>query len=147
MCWISNKAEKRVAKEDIKTFKVGIKMGDNNFRSYYYNHYYMPLQKYETEICVVYIEGEISITKGFHSYNPKFCRVALDINPWRTRWSVLCEVKGKGGALLDWYIGFINTLFIAECTIPKGAEYYENEFGEIVSNQIIIESIKPIEEQ
>ena len=35
----------------------------------------------------------------------------------------------------------------AECILPKGTEYYENEYGEIISNQIVIKELKPLKDE
>ena len=37
-------------------------------------------------------------------------------------------------------------LAFVKCTIPKGATYYENEIGEIASDQITIDDIMPIDD-
>lgn len=145
MCWESKKAERRVAKEDIKTFKVGIKGSGGNFCSYYYHHLYTPLQKYKVHMHSTFISGTLIVDVGFHSYNSKCCRVSLVDSVTPSRCDIVYDNKKNGVELLDWYSNRLNALLMAECIIPKGAEYYENKLGEIVSNQIIIESIKPIE--
>ena len=146
MCWRSKNAVKQVAKEDIKTFKVGMKMGDNYFKSYYFTHLYKPLQKYETEMCVLDTkEDGFAITHGFHSYDPEFCKISLGKIVIGKCWDVF-YVNKETMKLLNWYTDFLCKLLVAECIIPKGTTYYENEHGEIVSEAIIIKQLKPIEE-
>ena len=36
-------------------------------------------------------------------------------------------------------------MYKLNCIIPKGSEYYENEFGEIVSNRLLVKSAEKID--
>lgn len=135
MCWSSKILEKKIATEDIKTFKVGYERV-TKLRSYYRWFIYDFNQLYETEIYPEYSEGLYAITQGFHSYNPKKCTYERCFNEVDKNYS---KVQSKTiGKLIDKYFGDTS---VFECIIPKGSEYYENEDGEIVSNQIIIKKI------
>lgn len=131
MCWSTNlQLEKRTASKDIKVFKVG-NIVDGQLMSYYQGFYYDFNQPYRTDVIPTSYYGSYFIYQGFHSYNPKKCKyIKADTTGW---WIV------KSGRIdLDTYDSTTN---IIECIVPKGAEYYQNEHGEIVSNQIIINKI------
>lgn len=132
MCWITeSKLEKRTASKNLKVFKVGA-VFDSYFKSYYYDFLYDFNLTYSTTVEPVCLPlGSHYILNGFHSYNPKKCKCAVAET---TGW--LCVKSGR----IDLDI-YDNTANIVECTIPKGATYYENKHGEIVSNQIIIKSV------
>ena len=40
-----------------------------------------------------------------------------------------------------YYDGYFCPVTMVECTIPKGAEYWENKDGEIVTNSLIINRV------
>lgn len=130
MCWASETLKKRIATEDIKVFKVVDIIG-GKLRSYYYSYRYDFNQPYRTYVKPVFYPDQPRIFNGFHSYNPKKCKYVKD--KITGEWHVKC------GRI---YLDTLNCdCHIVECTIPKHSEYYENEYGEIVSNQIIINKI------
>ena len=145
MCWSSKTLEKRIANEDIKVFKVGYER-NAKLDSYYRWFLYDINRLYETAIHPERFEELYVITQGFHSYNRKkcsyFCKIKDNIILHKIK-DIQINVRTKiTGKIIDRYYGnIIDSIKIFECTIPKGAEYFENEDGEIVSNQIIIKKI------
>lgn len=139
MCWVSSQAVKQVAEEDIKVFKIGERY-EGMFCSMYKGFKYQLNQLYTS--CCIDIEFQdyndrFVGSRGFHSYDPSmaYLEISKNVIP---RWSV----RTRQGAL-DFDTGDANYVK-AECIIPKGSEYYENEWGEIISNQIIIKNFESI---
>lgn len=156
MCWTSKfSPHKQTARENVPIFKIGrfygivVKSYFQHF-SYELNHKYIMETKLELKVRVItrkstkivngliafvdtgeVIGTEISIDKGFHSY------------------SIDCAYK-------KWYDSIIVSLIsgheanyseqasIIEGYIPEGAHYYENEKGEIVSDQIVLTNYRNI---
>ncbi len=132
MCWISKKSiQPIIATEDISVIKVlskHIRLYKEVLISPYYGMEYKLDELYETDIKVEHGDCITSISEGFHSYSLK------------------CPLKKTSNALIVWtkdctnvITGYIDnvtpdTVYLA--VIPKGATYYENDNGEIVSNQI-----------
>ena len=104
---------KQIATEDISIFKLMEKVTPFNCVSFiqYFNYNYKHLYSLGSVIVVETGDYDYKINEGFHSYD-------------------IC--------LLPEFEVIRNSLVIG--IIPKGAVYYKNAFGEIVSNQIIITS-------
>jgi hypothetical protein len=132
MCWISNnKPERLVAKEDITVYKVVQMYPDGNILSYFNDFPYKLREIYNTVITVKHLKDSYNdfyfVEEGFHSYN---YQLEIGIDPYRN----IPVADDKCGG--EYYgVGIYGML----CVIPKGAEYYVNEYGDIVST-----SIKPI---
>lgn len=113
MCWTSVILNKQVAKQDYTVYKFVKFDTFDTCKSSVYNYTYTfeKLNKLEQSLMPTKKDSIYIIDKGFHSYiNLKILYFIEDVT------------KGC----------------IAECTIPKGAECYVHDYGEIVSNQIII---------
>ena len=89
------------------------------------------------------------VNKGFHSYSHRINTISKCINEYvQTNWEryeiAFChkvEVVDqcrRGSYFYDFYI--------AECHIPAGSTLYSNEFGEYVSDRIVIDKLLDIEE-
>ena len=70
------------------------------------------------------------IDDGFHSYDKSLCIYKIILGRYYVIYS-----KSVPGFLLD-YLSLKNPICKGQFIIPKGSKYYENEYGEIVSNQI-----------
>lgn len=139
MCWVSTEAIRQVAKEDIKVFKIG-ENHEGMFCSMYKGFEYQLNQLYTSCIDIESQDynNRFVGSQGFHSYDPSIVHLKISKNNEILRW----EVKTIHGRL-DYDTDGINNVK-AECVIPKGSVYYENDFGEIISNQIIIKNFEPI---
>lgn len=164
MCWTGYKSSLKIADNDIKVYKAMYvtEPKDNSEKP----RYYAPLTVFEYEIGKLYKInrlktepsynfGKVKIDAGYHSFS-------LDC---KHRKHVYGQGKFTYTAILNKYGGenfkFINNkpilmpvaglkghynatvcaklkLVLLECIIPKGARYYENEEGEIVSNKLIL---------
>ena len=73
--------------------------------------------------------GTCVIQEGYHSYK----WIAIDnTNPHER-----CLYLGNYNFALKENLSLYKHCCIATFMVPKGAKYYENEFGEIVSSEII----------
>lgn len=113
MCWNNDEAIKKIAKNNFTVYKLVKFDTFDTCKSLVYNYVYTfkKLHKLEYSIIVKEKNNICFIDEGFHSY---------------TNLRILSFVED------------IISGCIVECTIPKGAEYYVNNYGEAVSNQIII---------
>lgn len=131
MCWIGRKDNKQVAKRDFYVYKVGLVMG-KTFISLFRNHIYrikgsnpiIPLEPVKDNYEIIEIEA------GYHSY--KEVSIEFYSNP-----------NFRDIYLGDAIKGFVDEfrlyshLYLCTFIVPKGAEYYINSRGEIVSSNII----------
>ena len=159
MCWKTNKLELATAKtanKPIKAFKVCRKTEDENISASYYRTclyevnetYGVDMEIPETNDCFLY-----GVHKGIHSYNPDnvIIRVTHDYSAYNIPSDLtlyyldLIEIFSENNIRLDYFVTIKESLTRMECTIPEGATYYENEFGELVSNTITVNSIETIE--
>lgn len=136
MCWMCSKAEKKIVEEDIKVFKIGESHG-GMFYSMYKGFKYQLNKLYSINIRINKDDDGVFVgSKGFHSYDPFIANLEIYDKDVFPRWVVYAGVR----KLDVGNIGYVK----AECVIPKGSEYYENENGEIISNQIIIKNVEQI---
>lgn len=156
MCWTSKfSPHKQTARENVPIFKIGwfygiiVKSYFQHF-SYELNHKHIMETKLEPKLKIItkksfkvvngetkivdtgkVIGTEISIDKGFHSYS---------INCACKKWcdSIIVSLTGCEVA------NYSKQASIIEGYIPEGAHYYENEKGEIVSDQIVLTNYRNI---
>ena len=110
MCWKSNNfISPKIATNDIEVYKI-LRVVDESISSRCFEFYWKLGIQYETNVC---FKGE-----GFHSSKeyPK-----VNSYNWYTD-KIL-------------FIKFTNDR-IFKAVIPEGSIYYENEYGEIVSNKL-----------
>lgn len=130
MCWISNgTAIRKIAEKDFYVYKIGQVMWDNIFISYIKKYQYIPKCSNITIPLILTTYGAVGdvIREGYHSYK----WVALD----NTRPGDRCLYLGN-------YISKVSLekyrcCYVGTFIIPKGAEYFENKYGHIVSSDII----------
>ena len=140
MCW-RGKNERKIAKEDIKVFKVVIADKNNSFfNSIYYKFIYRLGFIYSSRIKKKLFDStQIKITKGIHSYS-KYCKIAIsgDLLFIRNR------MNNEAIDVFSKYSLFSQQNFYRlECIIPRGSAYYENEHGEMVSSRLkIVKAMK-----
>ena len=132
MCWTGNgTAIKKIAERDFYVYKIGKVIRDaifvSDIRGYNYVPKYpnriVPLVPYST--CV----DSYIIDRGYHSYK----WIALDdYYP-----NVRCLCLGNYNPALKESLEGYKFCCIATFIVPKGAEYFENKYGHIVSSEII----------
>ena len=131
MCWVGGKAAKQVAEKDFYVYKIGRVPLDSIFVSHLKNFDYVPKNRNrKIPLIVQYPCRDIYvIQEGYHSYK----WIAFDnINPYER-----CLYLGNYYFALKENISLYKHCCIATFIVPKGAKYYENEFGGIVSSEII----------
>lgn len=147
MCWTTYKFPKRrKAKKDVPIFKVLRK----HQRAFFYPEFEYTLgKKYKTTkmknyLSILYeyyilkhsvtiLKRSVTIHKAFHSYSGD---LRLDI----TESDATIHLKNGRFEIYHDY----EQPVVAYGVIPKGATYYVNEKGEIVSNEIILYSLKTL---
>ena len=147
MCWKSKeKKTSQIAGEDIFVYKVMLQNPDTGrYKSLYYEMEYEPGKVYSTYMEPIDVgplceKCRIMINKGFHSYNADKTEIVKGIS--MNHWSI--NSKETKDFWLDMIYGFsylddeYKELVAVKCIIPKGACYYENELGEMVSDQLMV---------
>lgn len=153
MCWTTfdiRRTVGRVAKNDIEVYKVMVMKpleDEELFYSAYRDFPYKKgdLYKLGSKIKIeMLIEESITyyrIFKGFHSYNSQSTFLCKEHNNRRESLAVYSINKEKVDSYIENDGITPRILKKVRCIIPKGSVYFENEFGEIVSNKIIIKNV------
>lgn len=130
MCWTSDIAIKKIAKRDFYVYKIGKIIWNTIFVSDIRGYTYVP--KCPNRIVPLVTcnpcTGVYMINRGYHSYK----WVALD-DSYPDRCLCLGNYKSALKESLEGY----KFCCIATFIVPRGAEYFENKYGHIVSSEII----------
>ena len=140
MCWFTNKKLKfKIAKENISIYKICCKE-DDKILSYYKKFEYRLGWLYNTNFEVAFDDKMSEIYKGFHSYslNKTYYEKYYDIIRVFKNESFIELILESDGNKLDAYSFGI----VVSGYIPKGSAYAINEYGEYVSNSIILNKIE-----
>ena len=131
MCWIGTKAIQKIAEKDFHVYKIGRVLGNGILVSYIKNFDYIPKFRNRTIFLTVQIpcRGTCVIQEGYHSYK----WIAFDDINSHER----CLYLGNYYPALKENASLYKYCCIATFIVPKGAEYFENENGHIVSSDII----------
>lgn len=136
MCWVSNKTPVlKTAEEPIPVFKVLYRNMESAYFNFRYHLHNKILQKLGTPQIAV---TRSFIYEGIHSYDAETS--IIKDHPNDSDFFVI--VSKKDDMNLDTFSKgpYIQVMGV----IPEDAEYYRNEWGEIVSNSIILKEIKEI---
>ena len=132
MCWIGNgTAIKKIAERDFYVYKIGKVIRDAIFVSDIRGYSYIPKCPNRIVPLVPYslcVDSYI-IDRGYHSYK----WVALD----DTYPNCGCLCLGNYNPALKESLEGYKFCCIATFIVPKGAEYFENKYGHMVSSEII----------
>jgi hypothetical protein len=135
MCWIGEN-KYRVAKDAIPVFKIGLSRKNIAFSYFYYFKYEVGKTYYEDIIRYPYdVLDKVIILEGLHSYSMD-AKITQDND--------YISVVFNNTSIELYSNHFTRELCKIECTIPKGAVYYQNEYGELVSDSLKIEKIENI---
>lgn len=153
MCWITRKRDVKfiTACKNIAVYKFLLKKDESTYVSPYMCKKYELGKLYTLGVYdfTVLSKWHPFIYDGFHSYS-RGCKVTYSeslidrvyIHPFHYK-------RTSYTHSLDWYDPFNcrdpfrlkdDPVVIVKCIIPKGSRFCVNEDGEIVSNQIIIDS-------
>ena len=140
MCWITNKKLKfKIAKENIPIYKI-CRKEDGKILSYFKRFEYELGCLYETNFEIAVDAKMSEIYKGFHSYslNKTYYEKRYDIIRVFKNESFIELIFNSNSNKLDTYSFGI----IVSGYIPKGSAYALNEYGEYVSDSIILNKIE-----
>ena len=132
MCWTGDDtAVRKIAERDFYVYKIGKIIWNNIFISDIRGHYYAPIRPNKIVPLIAYSPciGVYRIDRGYHSYK----WVALD----DTYPNFRCLCLGSYDPALRESLEGYKFCCIATFIVPKGAEYFENKYGHIVSSEII----------
>lgn len=142
MCWITNKKLKfKIAKENIPIYKICRKVNDEIF-SYYKNFEYRLGWLYNTNFEVAVNTKMSEIYKGFHSYslNKTYYEKRYDIiRVFKNESFIELIFNSNSNRFNDYSSGVVVSGYI-----PKGSAYALNEYGEYVSDSIILNKIENV---
>ena len=146
----------RVAKEDIKVFKIVRSSGfDCSSFSYYRGYVYTVGICYESRLGAKksWLRRRLKrVDNGIHSYSSESCHSIVwwyddlnrscSIRTPRYKYSG-CTIAGRTG-YIECYTSRRVPLVRMDCVIPAGARYYENFRGEMVSDRLRVVAMKPL---
>ena len=140
MCWITNKKLKfKIAKENIPIYKI-CRKEDDKILSYYKKFEYRLGWLYNTNFEVALDDKMSEIYKGFHSYslNKTYYEKRYDnIRVFKNENFIELIFNSNSNRLNDYSFGIVVSGYI-----PKGSAYALNEYGEYVSDSIILNKIE-----
>ena len=121
MCFIRTKESKvLVAKRGIKVYKIGVYADEGIFKPFFRSYFEYPVN----QIVFTEVKFTDTIDWGFHSYiNCELVSSYNKINLYS------CE------KLIHWIS--LQTVYLGEFIIPKGATYCLNRYGEVVSDKLM----------
>ena len=140
MCWITNKKLRfKIAKENIPIYKI-CRKEDDKILSYFKHFEYKLGYIYDTNFEVAVDTKMSEIYKGFHSYslNKTYYEKRYDIiSVFKNESFIELIFNSNSNRLNDYSSGIIVYGYI-----PKGSAYALNEYGEYVSDSIILNKIE-----
>lgn len=142
MCWFTNKKLKfKIAKENIPIYKICSKE-DDKILSYYKKFEYRLGWLYNTNFEIAFDDKMSEIYKGFHSYslNKTYYEKRYDIiRVFKNESFIELIFNSNSNRLNDYSSGVVVSGYI-----PKGSAYALNEYGEYVSDSIILNKIENV---
>jgi hypothetical protein len=139
MCWTGKiKDHIKCVDVDVKVFKI-VRMDKGKILPYFQaslmSEGYEVGKRYQTMLSMSDIRDDsdtVHVNSGFHSYHcsnylAEFTKRLVYIGP------------------LPFSLGFATTYSgdcaVMQCTIPRGAELFINRYGDVVSNEIVVDGI------
>ena len=121
MCFNKTRQSKVLkAKRDIKVYKIGVYAESDSFKPFFYQEF----EYHVNQIVFTEVKFTDTIDWGFHSYiNCELVSSYNKINLYS------CE------KLIHWIS--LQTVYLGEFIIPKGATYCLNRYGEVVSDKLM----------
>ena len=150
MCWIGDNKNEHIAIDDIKCKKILLKETIDNSFCYYspiFNQIYKIGETYTSNPIIPKLYGNgprVVIHEGIHCYDIKKTKAVITKDVFGKRNLVIYSIrwltrKYKYRPLIGWG----EYAVAVECIIPKGTIYYENQNGEIVTQNLkIIRELK-----
>lgn len=136
MCWLGNINDKKFANEDVTVYKILAKKVNGKYIAPIMGKEYKIGERYKTSLRPKESpRTQVSeINEGFHSFNKECIAFFNDY-----RQVVVCRVDGT--YLTTIRCSECTNAVVAKCTIPRGSTYYENRWGNIVSDSLIVNDV------
>ena len=152
MCWTGYLANKKIAASDIRCKKIIAVTGDGKFRAWFKrNHEYALDVPYHATMTPKShltswesLSEKVEINEGLHCYDGS---VKITKVPEELPYLVIQKLKGcfnrdfYHAHHIDEFHEIDVTPVIVEVVIPKGTVFYENEFGEIVTEAFTLTKV------
>lgn len=155
MCWTGKLKDRHTADRDIPVYKIIRRSGA--VYTAYYNYFIYAVGK-TYNLADEYCQLLPTLHPTIDSRNKDRCRIDIGFHCYSIENTNMTVRLNKGGethrvavfandltTYLDGYNEYWTNpnheLYLMVCTIPKGAEYYENVYGEIVSESISVKDI------
>ena len=140
MCWITNKKLKfKIAKENIPIYKI-CRKEDDKILSYFKRFEYKLGCIYDTNFEIAVDAKMSEIYKGFHSYslNKTYHDKWYDIvRVFKNESFIERILESNSNRIAEYSYGIVVSGYI-----PKGSAYALNEYGEYVSDSIMLNKIE-----
>lgn len=142
MCLITTKRKVKIARTDIKVWKLVRTDYTSLFQEFQY-------EKDKLNKTIITLLGPNNIWSAFDSvdvrwlneHHPYWTNIVYDDMKDKSE-KLICINRGFHATLTKKRLGSIDYIkrngIAVKCTIPAGAEYYKDETNCIVSNQIIV---------
>ena len=143
MCWESKKLKQLVSDGKVKVFKV-CHIDDGYLCGFYYHGFKYELNtEYTARINMIDHSPFMYYGyEGFHSYSKDECHTKIYYQSEVDALQVVGVYNNDSTRVIDGYTGYYkNDFAIVEGYLPEGTIYYVNEFGEIISDKIVLTTI------
>ena len=156
MCWTGKIDDKKIAEKDIVCKKI-ITHGNGKYFSYFRGMEYEFNKLYEVELEMKVTEsGHVLGNSGLHCYSNEICVKRNERSKELEVSYTSCEDKFGEVCLGSYFrspvyrkvdegeckkVCSMANPVLVECIVPKGAMYFENNVGEIISDQLILTKI------
>ena len=136
MCWIGDTSKFKTAEKDIPIYKVMRVTEEGNFVSYFMEYLY----KKDTLVTSELEFGYNMITQALHSYSIENTKVKICSEIFCGKVISDITILNINDNIVEKYVCFTKNGLVLGY-IPKGSDYCENAYGEIVSNQLVMTKI------
>lgn len=141
MCWISKKIKIKTAKKDIPVWKIVCANKDDNDNytnkclSFHQNFEYILKVRNTTQMSFSVLNTQDTFIgeQGFHSYSNKVGYIHNEDGSISIYFESFFHKYEFG------YYSYKENPVIVKCHIPKGSKYAIDKYGEIISNDIVLD--------
>lgn len=138
MCWTGKIQDHiKCVDVDVKVFKI-VRMDKGKILPYFQASLmpegYEVGKRYNTMLSMSDIQDDktVAVFSGFHSYHCSNCLAVFN-----KRLVYIGPLPFSEGFATTYYYDCA----VMQCTIPKGAELFINRYGDVVSNEIVVDGI------
>lgn len=132
----------KIAEEPIQVFKIMLPEAEGKIRSFFMSALFTVGEEYASYLQqpVLFNNDEPGgiIEVGIHSYKG----IPFDFRKDSSRYDFIFLHTEEEKNICSYWKN--DNIIKVNCTLPVGTHYYENEYGEVVSDRIIFDSIEEI---